>query len=499
MRIKDFDNAISCWLKVVDSSENNQDLVNIYYRLYDAYLHVNQFSCIPGVLDKITSLCGGANEKYFERLDLFNSKKSKKNIISVKPLNNFVKSHIDKKKLEQDWKSSDLEFFCMKFELAADVTDKIFYVEFEEDKRIQIIQPESIEKVNDKVIVEISFNLNNVKSCGLISYKTLDRLPLFSFDKRSIVNVLYGKNNFLFLDNDTNKSVSQYKGELLISQAELDNWSSYFDRLKQFNTHAIFLIAPSKEKVLPQFYPVQKGAVTPVDQLLSVISAKGINFTYPVSLLKNIPDSYVETETHWSYIGAMAVVQHVLEKLNINTKNVDFNNLFKFKKVKYTGDLGSKCNPIRHSNFAMLDSKEQFNFNFHNYIECKQGSLYKVVNDRSVFDKSIIVYGDSFSQYFIKLLSVLFRKSIFCRTNASIITSIVDYEKPDYLISEIAERFILKAPSFYNNIHDFPYCVRMDIANNSIESLCNYKGDDDFYNNYMNIYKSLCLNEIKSR
>lgn len=79
--------------------------------------------------------------------------------------------------------------------------------------------------------------------------------------------IIKGKDNWLFLDNDTNRSVDQHRGRYLLNTHELALWKAYLDELKKladsFHLKACVLIVPSKEKWIEKAYPYPKADTTP--------------------------------------------------------------------------------------------------------------------------------------------------------------------------------------------------------------------------------------------
>jgi alginate O-acetyltransferase complex protein AlgJ len=51
---------------------------------------------------------------------------------------------------------------------------------------------------------------------------------LCRIDLKSRAEVLEGKSGWLFLDNDTNRSVDQFRGNFLLSNETIEAWSNYF-------------------------------------------------------------------------------------------------------------------------------------------------------------------------------------------------------------------------------------------------------------------------------
>ncbi len=314
-----------------------------------------------------------------------------------------------------------------------------------------------------------------------------------------INNVLIGREGWLFLDNDSNNSVGQYTGKILVDDQNINSWNKYFIDFAAIPCKGIFLLAPSKESVFPEYYPYIKSNYRSADQIIKIINDYGINHLYPVEILRNFKNSYCKTDTHWSYPAAMKVCDTLLSLLNfkhhVNCLNV--------MNIRHPGDLGSKIVPPYYSDFEIIPGPWGCTMTapvFTNFIYSRQGMVNVYQNDSATSAMKIVVFGDSFSYILVPYLYTISKRLVFVHSNAVIMRDIIDYEKPDLVISEMCERFCLRSPCVLNHIIDYnPACkpINQNDMNNVKEYIEQNSDSNSPYYSYMKERLSLNIGDGK--
>ncbi|MFQ1641792.1 hypothetical protein ACK399_05495 [Aeromonas veronii] len=266
--------------------------------------------------------------------------------------------------------------------------------------------------------------------------------------------VLFGRDGYLFLDNDTNKSVEQYIGKELMSKECLSLWQEYFIKLdsasKKLNFKYVFTLAPAKELVYPTLYPYIKSSITPVEQFL--IGCDGNNIFYPLNELREVGESsYWKLDTHWTDYGAGIVVNSILKSFDIENKN-PFPFPFNIKKLN--GDLGSKLPKLTVQDIMIADFSASKKMRVFDNKIINRGWIQVYENKKSPNQEKVIVFGDSFSVNMIPYLVNTFGKVIHVLSGARIDYELVNYEKPDYVICEITTRFLIQSPDIDYSVSD---------------------------------------------
>lgn len=302
-------------------------------------------------------------------------------------------------------------------------------VKFNDRKESFRVQEKISLKCNLEELDEISFLTKNVR----FNYKLI---------KRKINNVLVGIEDYLFLNNDRNKTLLQLTGKVKLNEVQIGKWRKYFEKLETYN-NIIFTIAPSKERVLKKYLPL-KIQCSFVQQLMEIPRSKSL-LVDPVEVLTSHENVYSKTDTHWNYYGGFLALQESLKKFDIELPEEPF----EFFSSLRNGDLGSKFSPNRLSETKYVtvkdfDLKECLEFS--NYMS-QDGLLAIYRNSKAKIRKKLILFGDSFSRYWYPFLVYLFESVIFVRTAGSIITQLVDEFSPDYIFVERAERFLYEPPS----------------------------------------------------
>ncbi len=256
--------------------------------------------------------------------------------------------------------------------------------------------------------------------------------------------VIRGKNNYLFLDNDSNKSVDQYIGKYLIHDSLFDKWQLYFDLVVSRSTNNIMLVVPNKEELFPDFYPFKRSNNTLIDRFLQKFNSYCF---YPLQELKqNRELSYMKTDTHWTDYGAFICAQNILKLFGLDAHISKLADKFFIKQVH--GDLGSKLVHLESS--YCLKSSDVFNASFDNSIS-NRGLIKIYDNIEAPVNDCLVVFGDSFSFNLVPYLGLIFIRVVYVHTIASTDIELLLHEKPKYVLYEMNQRFIGVAPECINN------------------------------------------------
>ena len=267
-----------------------------------------------------------------------------------------------------------------------------------------------------------------------------------SFDP--VRKVLSGTAGYLFLANDSNRSIDQYEGRALISDAGLRAWDDYFSKFSSCGLGgSVFLIAPAKEFVLPDCYPHQRALVTPVDQILQHFASLCESIIYPIEELKRDGHvTYSTGDTHWTDYGAFIAAKAICDRLGIS--NPFRENFPNFKLVPSSGDLIGKLDPNKQLPLFVADfSSANFKISFDNHIP-NHGRVYVIENDASSTGLTAVLFGDSFSNNMSHWLALVFKRILVVHTAGAIDKKALEYEKPNFLIAQSNSRFLTTVPSY---------------------------------------------------
>lgn len=300
------------------------------------------------------------------------------------------------------------------------------------------------------------------------------------------VKVIEGREGYLFLDKDSNCSADQYSGKKLIDRQNINAWSDYFAEVEKKiiakNKKFAFVIAPGKEYIFPDFYPVQRGMPTPVDQFISLFSER-TKIIAPWSVLMEQRNfSYTKTDTHWTGYGAGLVAEVVCKELGVNYVDPEF----KYVLSKRTGDLGAKFIPHRTEFCLNADYSQALKYlTFENGVPVR-GNILVLSNPNAASDRACVIFGDSFSRAFALHLSFTFKRIVLIFSGADIDWGIVDNEDPEVVIAELTTRFLICAPkagfSISQEIKRKYKAMSSDEKNKFKEKLNKFKSiENDYY------------------
>lgn len=465
---------------------------NIIYRIFDCYILLYELNQAEDLILAVVENNPAEEHKLISRKDILNSSKAAHYNVIVNEAEFDVNcvSHLLSNSKLCNYKASDL--INVKFVFTnPGVPFSAFVIEKVNYQRVYI-DYKSDNSCDDKYLT-LELNLLNTRKIGIISDSQVKWI--FVVSKELVQGVLRGKDNWLFLDNDSNESVSQYIGNKLISNTELNNWKKYFEYVQKVPNY-VLVVPPSKEQVFPQYYPHKRASWCPIDQFLDFIHSYDVNSIYPIDLLQKDITSYVRTETHWSYKSAFDVFCEIISFFNIGYSNSMLPKI-SFKLTKTVGDLGSKCNPLEFSDYYTIDMIDDHStLIFRNFVANRQGKISKFHNDSAIIKKKVIVFGDSFSTILEPFFTCFFADVIRVWSNATIIENIVEFEKPDYIVAEITERFLVRSPVILHNIVDYKPCFKLDLPKNDIENLFNFATSGlKIYDDYINSYKAIFSND----
>ncbi len=279
-------------------------------------------------------------------------------------------------------------------------------------------------------------------------------IPLVEMERvTEPVSVLEGAHQYLFLNNDSNNSVDQYTGQMDFPEHSLTGWQQNFEKIKEwerlYSMKSAFLIAPAKEEILPQFYPHKRGQTTILDTFLKTISAQDI--VLPLHRLKRQSSlAYSRTDTHWTDVGAGIAADSVLKYWNMDDNALQA-CLQTFKSREFIGDLSAKLSPMR-SEFIMAfasDLQPQFTNDIHN-----NGNIQIYETAHAPIQETCVIFGDSFGVNFAKALAPAFRRLVYLYRPAALDASIIQMERPAYVVLQINQRFLVGLPDFRKTIFE---------------------------------------------
>ncbi len=271
---------------------------------------------------------------------------------------------------------------------------------------------------------------------------------LRALGEKEFPNVLIGKEDWLYYTGEDNirdfECTSPFTGKEL--SALIDRLKSWDDRLDGMGIDFYVLIAPNKEVIYPQYLPDDirpHWGVCRIDQVMAGVADTKLKVLYPASSLvagSDISQDYHRTDTHWNDTGALIAAGELLESISRDYSQVTVPTADQYiaKERPFSGDL---------ARFIPQDPRfvEQAVFltpavGFKAKITQGQG---RSVESRTGNDSlpSALVFRDSFSDALIPFMAEYFSTAEYVHS-FSVDFDLVDQQKPDLVILEIAQRYL---------------------------------------------------------
>lgn len=264
-------------------------------------------------------------------------------------------------------------------------------------------------------------------------------------------NVLIGLDNYLFLFDGAQKSFAYSTGERRLSSSSILHFSTNIERrycfLKERNISYLHLIYPSKEVVLTEKVPkpwgnrIQSlflrgfGSLNPSIEKITI---------YPNNLLveKNLNQPVFRVlDTHMTDFGTFVVTQNVLKKWGLQ---YDMSNFFAIYEEQRGGDLAVML-ALKETVFeAVFKPKFKYiSFDNRSSLPGNRDNICIVNNPKSLTDKRLLIFGDSFIKYALPFFAPVFRDIVYVRS-ASFQSDMIELMAPDFVISSNAERYLCR-------------------------------------------------------
>jgi alginate O-acetyltransferase complex protein AlgJ len=273
-----------------------------------------------------------------------------------------------------------------------------------------------------------------------------------------------GENRWLFLANASAQEVQQNVNPFPIGK--LENWARMLAArraaLAERDIKYICIIAPEKGTIYPEFRPQgwpRRAGSSRLDELQNYLKTRtDVDFVDAKALLAfakehGAPILYHTNDSHWNDFGAFIVSQEVFRHLNHEFHAVVpfAQNQYQYSKVPHRGDLADVLGLgeilIDRTSIHVSLRQAQSKLNLHAVCPHFDGGIVDGVAPSCAWqstDQSLpraLVFHDSFM---CPLMSYLAQRFSFVEYQLSreMPLAVVDSEKPNIVIDEIAERHL---------------------------------------------------------
>jgi SGNH hydrolase-like domain, acetyltransferase AlgX len=260
-----------------------------------------------------------------------------------------------------------------------------------------------------------------------------------------------GREGWLFLDGDSNSVIQQIKGQRLVDPEGLKRWNDEIaqrsEALHALTIPQVFVVAPNKETIYADYLPseLRRANVCPVDQILRLFQDNCVPYIYPLAELhqaRAVADPYSPIETHWNDYGALIAANCILSQNGIPQIPLC---CCEFKTETWSGDLGSKMNPVRKGPWLRGWKKPRAEARLLYDNRMTHGG-HVLIYGTSYNSKKVLIFGDSFANNLTYWLAEGFGSAIFVHSTAFDL-ELIKSERPDLVVWESVERFLVLPPA----------------------------------------------------
>jgi alginate O-acetyltransferase complex protein AlgJ len=282
------------------------------------------------------------------------------------------------------------------------------------------------------------------------------------FKESTLSDVMIGRDGFLFYAGDN--MIEDFRGTKPFEIAQLQAWQSLLEGRRNWCArHGIkymFVLTPDKHSVYPEFLPdwmTRVGKETRADQFINWMKAHSnvevLDLRPPLIEAKKIQRTYLFTDTHWNFFGGFIGYQNVIETLSKQMPELKPLSLDQFEQKTTEqpgGDLAGMLGEeqtLREKNYFGLEPKPPLEalktVTETNFLNKKWGNLAEpriTTNPRA--QGKAILFHDSFALGWVPFLGYHFHQVVYIwKYNWE--KTFVEREKPDVVIDEMLERFLV--------------------------------------------------------
>ncbi len=292
-----------------------------------------------------------------------------------------------------------------------------------------------------------SFNTNFVYRDALIRVEYW--LRYFALREAVFPQVLLGSNGWMYYTNEGNLDYYQRVNPLSYEQTAkiAANLVEIQNRMDDAGIKSLLVIAPNKETIHPEYLPAgipRAENPTWADQLISILKSTPVQVLDLRPVLQDARRDapvYFKTDTHWNPVGARAAYDAILGTLQPDFPVLKAHPLSDFDQITETtsGDLAELIH-------LKGDIKEHFTALHARFEKPSKGlknppvgQMITVMPDQALPDA--VIFRDSFFNGLQPFTSEHFRRVVYV-SDFRIDFNLIDEEKPDIVILEVAERYL---------------------------------------------------------
>lgn len=261
---------------------------------------------------------------------------------------------------------------------------------------------------------------------------------------------LLGRMGQLFLGGDSNDSIGQFTESRSLSERNAAGWASTFRQFPGWQkVHGLarlsLLIAPAKEEILREYYPLPRSSRTVLDDFVT-------RFRDPAPILPkwelwNRRDlAWSRTDTHWTDYGAAVAAGAVLKAWGLPATGPESGLPETWRLRQRIGDLGNKVQPPVASHELTFLPEVAARLVFDNGVT-NQGNVRLYRHPQAPQPGRLLIFGDSFGTNLAEAFSGGFAEVAYAYQPAGFDPELVAALRPDHVLLQITQRFLHGQPA----------------------------------------------------
>jgi alginate O-acetyltransferase complex protein AlgJ len=283
-----------------------------------------------------------------------------------------------------------------------------------------------------------------------------------------------GRDGCLFLRLGTNRVIRFFTEADYFSASDVERWCDLLRdrtvRMRELGARYFHFIVPDKLTVYRDnyigsldYYDNRPSRTIPLG-----LERRGLSYIYIDVASQLIAERdarllFYKTDTHWTPFGALVAYRRLCGALGI--EEFDLSELV-CREYVTTFDLGGKLDPpVQEAGFyfevpnsgTLIFANELATYIDEQHMHHNQrGRHYIYRNEHLAGGKRLVIFGDSFcaTGSFLPILSRAFYEVHFF-WSSSVDFRYVEEVKPDFVVTEIAERFVKVLPDDQLDLREF--------------------------------------------
>lgn len=272
------------------------------------------------------------------------------------------------------------------------------------------------------------------------------------------LTVINGREGWLFLDRFENTNVMDlYTDETAFSvktctrwRDVLTDWRDYFDRA---GITDVTLVVPDACVVYPDKLPaeLQLSPHSPFTRVADSLAENVLGrCVYPRQALidgRHVMETYQSVDSHWTEWGAYLGYRAVMDDLALRVPGLRVVQEVEldWSTRKTFGALGATTTPERSASVPVAHVRDQdWRITQNLLTEVRDGYL---VTEQDRPDLQVaVIFRDSFMSSAYKFFSPSFRRAVYVASPNTMLHDLLEIEKPDVVIIQMAERRLVIPP-----------------------------------------------------